>query len=59
MIQAGARPITALTHLFELQRDWARTETYDTTINIATRFGGGGFGIGVQYAKAMFANQKS
>ena len=58
MIQAGARPMTALTYLLELQRDWARIETYDTTINIATRFGGG-FGIGVQYAKAMFANQKN
>ncbi len=52
MIQAGARPITALTYLLELQRDWARLETYDTTTAIAKRFGGA-FGIGIQYAKTM------
>ena len=29
MVQAGARPMTSLQYLLELQRDWARTETYD------------------------------
>ena len=29
MIQAGARPMTSLQYLLELQRDWARTGTYD------------------------------
>lgn len=53
MIQAGARPITALTYLLELQRDWARLETYDTTMSIAGRCGGT-FGVGIQYAKTMF-----
>ncbi|MBN3803838.1 hydrolase [Paraburkholderia sp. Ac-20336] len=52
MIQAGARPITALTYLLELQRDWARTETYDVTTGIAMKFGGA-FGVGIEYAKAM------
>lgn len=54
MIQAGARPITALTYLLELQRDWARVETYDVTTGIAMKFGGA-FGVGVKYAKTMFA----
>lgn len=54
MIQAGARPITALTYLLELQRDWARLETYDVTTGIAMKFGGA-FGVGVKYAKTMFA----
>lgn len=56
MIQAGARPITALTYLLELQRDWARLETYDLTTGIAMKFGGA-FGVGVQYVKAMFHAQ--
>ncbi|MBN3724697.1 isochorismatase family protein [Burkholderia sp. Ac-20379] len=56
MIQAGARPITALTYLLELQRDWARAETYDVTTGVAMRFGGA-FGIGIKYVKTMFGAQ--
>lgn len=55
MVQAGARPITALTYLLELQRDWARVETYDLTTGIAMRYGGA-FGVGIQYAKVMMQN---
>ncbi|PLR23878.1 hydrolase [Caulobacter zeae] len=53
MIQAGARPITALQYLLEMQRDWARTETYDMTTGIA-KVHGGGYGLGIIYAKSMF-----
>lgn len=53
MIQAGARPMTSLQYLLELQRDWARGETYDMTTGIATRYGGG-YGLGLIYAKTMF-----
>jgi nicotinamidase-related amidase len=53
MAQAGARPMTALQYLLELQRDWARTETYDLTMGIAKEFGGA-YGLGVIYAKTMF-----
>ncbi|MFD1105183.1 hydrolase [Sphingobium olei] len=53
MIQAGARPITALQYLLELQRDWARTETYDMTTGIARQWGGA-YGLGITYAKTMF-----
>jgi nicotinamidase-related amidase len=53
MIQAGARPITSLTYLLELQRDWARLETYDITTGIAMKFGGA-FGVGITYVKTMF-----
>jgi nicotinamidase-related amidase len=53
MVQAGARPMTSLQYLLELQRDWARTETYDLTTGIAKRHGGG-YGLGVIYAKTMF-----
>ena len=53
MVQAGARPMTALQYLLELQRDWARVETYDMTTGIAKKLGGG-YGIGINYAKTMF-----
>lgn len=53
MIQAGARPMTALQYLLELQRDWARAETYEQTTGIAKRLGGA-YGLGVTYAKTMF-----
>jgi nicotinamidase-related amidase len=53
MVQAGARPMTSLQYLLELQRDWARTGTYELTTGIAKRFGGG-YGLGLIYAKSMF-----
>ncbi|WP_040326615.1 hydrolase [Aurantimonas manganoxydans] len=53
MIQAGVRPMTSLQYLLELQRDWARGETYDMTTGIARQFGGA-YGLGVTYAKTMF-----
>ncbi|WP_267221540.1 hydrolase [Dyella silvae] len=53
MIQVGAHPMTSLQYLLELQRDWARTETYDSTTGVAKRFGGS-YGLGITYAKSMF-----
>ena len=53
IVQAGAQPMTSLQYLLELQRDWARTETYDMTTGIAKKFGGS-YGLGIIYAKTMF-----
>lgn len=53
MVQAGAKPLTSLQYLLELQRDWARGETYDSTTGIAKQWGGA-YGLGVTYAKSMF-----
>ncbi|PZP28216.1 MAG: hydrolase [Roseateles depolymerans] len=53
MIQAGARPMTALQYMLELQRDWARGETYELTTGIAKKYGGA-YGLGIIYAKTMF-----
>jgi len=53
MIQLGAKPMTSLQYLLELQRDWARSETYDMTTGIAKKWGGA-YGLGITYAKAMF-----
>jgi len=57
MIQAGARPMTSLQYMLELQRDWARAETYALTTGIAHDLAGG-YGIGIQYAKTMFGGQE-
>ena len=56
MVQAGVRPMTSLQYLLELQRDWARAETYDSTTGIAKLYGGA-YGLGVIYGKTMFAAQ--
>ena len=53
MVQAGARPLTSLTYLLELQRDWARQETYKSTTGIAIE-NGGAYGLGLIYASTMF-----
>ena len=53
MVQAGAQPLTSLQYLLELQRDWARGETYESTTGIAKTHGGA-YGLGIIYAKTMF-----
>lgn len=53
MIQAGAKPITWVQYMLELQRDWARSETYVDVTNIAKEHAGG-YGLGIIYAKEMF-----
>jgi nicotinamidase-related amidase len=53
MVQAGAHPITWLQYMLELQRDWARGETYAPVMNIAKEHGGG-YGLGIVYASEMF-----
>jgi nicotinamidase-related amidase len=53
MIQAGARPMTSLQYLLELQRDWARGETYNQTVATSIAHGGA-YGLGLIYAKTMF-----
>jgi len=53
MIQAGVQPMTSLQYMLELQRDWARGATYDPVNDIAKEHGGG-YGLGIKYAKEMF-----
>ena len=53
MVQAGAQHMTSLQYLLELQRDWARGDTYELTTGIAKKFGGA-YGLGIIYAKTMF-----
>lgn len=57
MVQAGAKPMTAIQYLLELQRDWGRAETYAMTTGIARRFAGS-YGLGIAYARSMFDAQE-
>lgn len=53
MVQAGAQPVTWIQYLLELQRDWARGETYAAVMSIVKEHAGG-YGLGVIYAEKMF-----
>lgn len=55
MIQAGAKPVSALSVLLEWQRDWALKETYDAVIDIVKQHCGA-YGVGVEYAYTMVHN---
>jgi nicotinamidase-related amidase len=49
LIQAGATPITSLQMVFELQQDWARSETYEGVMDILR--GHTPYGIQVRFSK--------
>ena len=52
VIQAGAKPVTALSVMLEWQRDWAQRDSYDAIMDIVkTHFGA--YGVGVEYAYTM------
>lgn len=52
VIQAGAKPVTALSVMLEWQRDWALRETYDAVMDIVKNHCGA-YGVGVEYAYTM------
>jgi nicotinamidase-related amidase len=52
LVHAGVQPITAVQYLLELQRDWARQETYAAVTGLMKKYGGG-YGLGIQYAHRM------
>lgn len=52
MVQAGAKPVTSIQYVLELQRDWARQGTYEPVTTLMKKHGGG-YGIGIQYAHVM------
>lgn len=52
MIIAGAKPMTSLQYLLELQRDWARSETYNAVTSLAKKYAGA-YGIGILYGHEM------
>ncbi|MBS1213657.1 MAG: hydrolase [Proteobacteria bacterium] len=52
VIQAGAKPVTALSVMLEWQRDWAQRDTYDAVMDIVKTHCGA-YGMGVEYAYTM------
>ena len=44
VIQAGAKPVTALSVMLEWQRDWANQDTYDAVIDVVKGAGHGAYG---------------
>lgn len=52
MVHAGVKPVTAVQYLLELQRDWARTETYVAVTDLMKKYGAG-YGLGIHYAHHM------
>lgn len=52
MTQVGVIPVTWVQVLCELQRDWARTETYEPVMNLVKEHAGA-YGLGVFYAQSM------
>ena len=52
VIQAGAKPVTALSVMLEWQRDWAERDTYDAVMDIVKSHCGA-YGMGVEYAYTM------
>jgi nicotinamidase-related amidase len=52
VVQAGAKPVTALSTLLEWQRDWAQRDTYDAVMDLVKNHFGA-YGIGVEYAYTM------
>ena len=52
MNHAGVQLMTAVQYLLELQRDWARQETYLAVTSLMKKYGAG-YGLGIQYAHSM------
>src|ERR1041384_4011419 len=52
VVQAGAKPVTAMSTMLEWQRDWAHRGTYDAVMDIVKNHCGA-YGAGVEYAYTM------
>ena len=52
LVQAGAKPVTAISVMLEWQRDWGLTETYNAVMDVVKTHGGS-YGVGVEYAYTM------
>ncbi|MFL9897940.1 MULTISPECIES: hydrolase [Paraburkholderia] len=57
MIQVGAVPMNSVQFMCELQRDWARAETYNGVMDIFKE--NTAYGIGVRYAKQILGEHAS
>lgn len=55
MIMAGVKPMTAVQYILELQRDWARSNTYKPVTDLLKKYGGA-YGVGIMYAHEMLGH---
>jgi nicotinamidase-related amidase len=55
MVHSGVKPITSVQYVLELQRDWARQETYVAVTDLMKKYGGA-YGLGIQYSHRMLAH---
>lgn len=55
MIHEGVKPMTSIQYVLELQRDWARQETYLPVADLIKKYGGA-YGLGMHYAQNMIKN---
>ena len=55
MVHSGVKPMTAVQYVLELQRDWARQETYVAVTDLMKKYGGA-YGLGIQYSHKMLVH---
>lgn len=52
MVQVGVIPVTWVQVMCELQRDWARQDTYTPVMDVAKEHAGA-YGVGIMYAQTL------
>ncbi len=57
LVQAGAVPVTSLQFLFEMQQDWARSETYNGVMEILKAHSP--YGIEVRFVKEFLGGHEA
>jgi nicotinamidase-related amidase len=57
MMQVGARPLTWVSAMLEMQRSWANKETYQAVMEVVKEHGGA-YGLGVEYKEFVMPNKQ-
>jgi nicotinamidase-related amidase len=57
MVQAGARPLSTVSYVSEVQRDWSRADTAEQVVKLFERRGGG-FGHGLKWEWQLLGLQE-
>jgi nicotinamidase-related amidase len=57
MVQAGARPLSTVSYVSEVQRDWSRADTAERVVKLFEKRGGG-FGHGLKWEWQLLGLQE-
>jgi nicotinamidase-related amidase len=57
MVQAGARPLSTVSYVSEVQRDWSRADTAEQVVKLFEKHGGG-FGHGLRWEWQLLGLQE-